>query len=188
MDFLILLGDRSVDYDIRDLGSTRVGIWLTALTEYTYYSLADKLLGLGANQHLALTAQFSHMYIAEAKDTHNDYLSLLFQMGPFALIAYWAMQVQAIRYAIKLRRLTTDSFWRSFAALIIGLDLTQFWANSISNAFIHRTTIGWYFWGLVGVLFAEVKALEGAEEPLPLGRLLRKVPRFRMSPPSDVQA
>jgi len=183
-DFLIVLGQHSVDYDMDQLGSDRLGIWLTALRAYNYYGLADKLLGLGAGRHLTLTARFSHMYLSEAKDTHNDFLSLLFQMGPFALFAYWAMQFQVLRYALKLRQLTTDRFWRSFGAMIIGIDICQFWANSISNAFIHRTTIGWYFWGLAGVLFAEVKALQLRSEPesgTPLDadapRELRKPPR-----------
>lgn len=192
MDFLVVF-NQSAGYDIDRLGSDRAGIWLTAIREYSYYTFGDKILGLGANQHTVLTAQFSHMYLSEAKDTHNDYLSMLFQMGPFALLAYLAMQVQVIRYALRLRALTTQVFWRSFASLVIGLDLCQFFANAISNAFIHRTTIGWYFWGLAGVLFAEVKALEMGAEPLDpvtrtVGAALKKVPRFRMAPPPGESA
>jgi hypothetical protein len=32
-------------------------------------------------------------------------------------------------------------------------------ANMVSNAFINRATLGWFFWALAGLMFAEYQQL-----------------------------
>ena len=41
-----------------------------------------------------------------------------------------------------------------------ALTLTVIVANGISNSFIHRTSPGWYYWCICGLLVAEWAALK----------------------------
>lgn len=155
-DFVSIFEDR-VDLDVNGLGSDRVGIWLTALKNWSHFPLADRAIGLGMSQQQSLTAEYVHMSRIDWIDVHNDYLTILFQMGPIATLCYVGMQIQVFRYAWKLRCVSKDPFWRAFGTLMIGLNVVHFWSNGISNAFVTRTTIGWYFWGLAGLMLGQYR-------------------------------
>ncbi len=160
------------------LGSGRWGLWTSSFREYLRYPIGDIVLGLGFGKHWLLTRQYFNPYnIAQQGyvDPHNDYLTMTYQVGPIASLSYIAMQIQVIRYGVRVNRLSPDRFQRLFAAYVVGLCFAAFQANSISNAFINRTTLGWYFWGLAGAMFAEWRALQregraGGPVRLPVAR------------------
>ena len=80
---------------------------------------------------------------------------MTYQVGPIATLAYIALQVQVIRYALRIRAHSPDAWARHFGSYMVALCAAATIANCISNAFINRTTLGWYFWGLAGLVFAE---------------------------------
>jgi O-antigen ligase len=111
-------------------------------------------------------------------DPHSDYLTMTYQVGPIATLAYIALQVQVVRYALVVRKHSPDPWARHFGAYMVALCAAATLANCISNAFINRTTLGWYFWGLAGLVFAEHQALirsgriRGQLQPDPVKRAM----------------
>jgi hypothetical protein len=156
----------------RKLGSGRLGLWTSSFKEYLRYPLGDILLGLGFGKHWLLTREYFNPYALAQHgyvDPHSDYLTMTYQVGPIATLSYIWMQLTAVRCAFKVRRWSDDPWAKNFAVYIIALACASFVANSISNAFINRTTLGWYFWGLAGIMFAQYRALilQGAHLPKP---------------------
>jgi len=158
----------------RKLGSGRWGLWTSSFREYLRHPLGDIVLGLGIGKHWLLTRQYFNPYAIAQQgfvDPHNDYLTMTYQVGPIATLSYLAMQVQAVRYGLRVYRWSDDAWSRSLGAYVVGLCATATVANSVSNAFINRTTLGWYFWGIAGLMFAEY------------GRLARITDEGRRRPP-----
>lgn len=144
-----------------DLGSGRLGLWTVSMQEYLRHPMGDVVLGLGLGKHYQLTEAFFNMYAAAEEgyvDPHNDYLTLLYQMGPLSVLTYVAAQVQGVRYALKLRAITRDAWAWEFSAYVVALMAAATVCNGLSNAFVTRTTLGWYLWGLVGVIYGEYRA------------------------------
>jgi hypothetical protein len=166
----------------RKLGSGRLGLWSSSFKEYLRYPLGDILLGLGFGKHWLLTREYFNPYALAQHgyvDPHSDYLTMTYQVGPIATLSYMWMQFTAIRCAWKVRLWSPDPWVRNFAIYIIALAVASFFANSISNAFINRTTLGWYFWGLAGIMFAQYRALilQGAHLSPPSQAGPTEVPR-----------
>ncbi len=165
-DLLLVFSSDIYESDRSQLGSGRLALWSVSMGEFLKYPLGDIFLGLGLGKHAMLTAPLYSAHYYDPKvgyiDPHNDYLSMLYQMGPVAPLAYIAMQIQVIRYGLKLRRLSDDPWARDFGAYMVAMCVTAFAANFVSNAFVSRVTLGWYFWGLAGILFGE--AMEVSRE------------------------
>ena len=171
----------------RKLGSGRWGLWTSSFAEYMRYPLGDIVLGLGVGGHWVLTRGYFNPYnIAQQGyvDPHSDYLTMTYQVGPIATMAYVALQIQVVRYALRIRAHSPDPWFRHFGSYMVALCAAATVANSISNAFINRTTLGWYFWGLAGLVFAEHQRLvrsghiEGEVQPDPVKRTANR--RFRI--------
>jgi len=162
---LLLLYDRS-DPELRYLGSGRWALWTTSMREFLKYPLGDMFLGLGLGKHGLLTEPlYSEAYYNPSVgyiDTHNDYLAMLYQMGPIAMFSYLICQAQVVRYGLRLRNIARDAWERSLGPYMVALSVTVFVTNFVSNSFVARITLGWYFWGLAGLLFGQVKDAERA--------------------------
>ncbi len=143
----------------RSLGSGRWALWSVSMTEYLKYPIGDIFLGLGLGRHRVLTEPlYSHHYYDPSVgyiDPHNDYLSLMYQMGPTALICYVVFQVQVMRAGWELRKVGRTPWAREFGVFMVALTLTVFLTNFLSNSFVSRITLGWYYWGMAGLLFGE---------------------------------
>ncbi len=137
------------------LGSGRVGLWNLAIHRYLQHPLGDIVLGVGLGKHWLLTRPERFLSGKLGLDPHCDYLTLTFQMGPIALLSYVGQQVVAVRHALALRARGPDPWARGLGHLVIALTTSVVIANTVSNAFVVRTTLGWYFWGLAGLLYAE---------------------------------
>lgn len=157
-DFFTVFTPDPLDLDRDQIGNGRWGIWRVAVEEFLSHPIGDWILGLGVGKHRVVTQPLLHWSAQIERDPHSDWLSLLFQMGPVTVLAYWALLIQVLRYALRLRRIATTRFNFAFANLMGGMVFMQFFQNSVTNGFVHRTTINWYFWGLAGVLFAEYYA------------------------------
>ena len=70
------------------------------------------------------------------------------------------MQLRVVQIGFKLARSTADSFHRDLGALAAALSIAVFVTNTISNGFVNRTTLGWFFWGIAGVMIASAARLE----------------------------
>lgn len=141
----------------RKLGSGRMGLWTDSFNEYLHRPLGDIILGLGLGKHWILTqaAYTSFTIVQDGQvDTHSDYLGLLYQLGPIALGCYLLMQLRIVQLGYILARRSPSSFSRDLGALAAALSVAVFVTNTISNGFVNRTTLGWFFWGIAGLMIA----------------------------------
>jgi len=141
------------------LGSGRWALWTVSMTEYLKYPIGDIFLGLGLGKNYILTepmysARYFHPSVGYM-DPHNDYLSLMYQMGPIALICYVVLQLQVMRCGFDLKRFGRSAWAKEFGIFMVALSCTVFITNFLSNSFISRITLGWYYWGMAGLLFGE---------------------------------
>jgi len=152
--------------DRRMLGSGRWALWTVSMTEYLKYPVGDIFLGLGLGKHRILTEPLysAHYYDPEIGyiDPHNDYLSLMYQMGPTALVCYVIFQFLVMWAGLKLGRIGRTAWAREFGLFMVALSCTVFLTNFLSNAFVSRVTLGWYYWGMAGLLFGEFLETRGA--------------------------
>lgn len=170
-DVFEVFGDGDAMGSKRTIGSGRFGIWTSSFGEFLKQSPTDMLLGLGLGGHYEMTDGYADMYRSMEKsdnlDSHNDYLSLLYQLGPIALLSYIGLQLTVIRRGRFLSQVTLDPFQRSFCHYVMALTVATVVTDFLSNAFIQRVTIAWLFWGMVGVMYGMVREHEDA--PLPAG-------------------
>ncbi|MEL6341921.1 MAG: O-antigen ligase family protein [Myxococcota bacterium] len=155
---LVFTIDEDLFLQSRKLGSGRIGLWTDSFKEYLQQPLGDIVLGLGLGGHWKLTqAAYNPFIVVQGGqvDTHSDYLGLLYQLGPIALFAYLYMQFKVFIYGFSLARdAQADSFSRDLGGLAAALAIGVLVTNVVSNGFINRTTLGWLFWGIGGLMFA----------------------------------
>ncbi|MFH1466082.1 MAG: O-antigen ligase family protein [Pseudomonadota bacterium] len=145
--------------DRKMLGSGRWALWTVSFAEYLKYPIGDIFLGLGLGKHAMLTSPLysAHYYDPTVGyiDPHNDYLSLLYQMGPTAMICYIVFQIQVMVFGLRLGKIGRSPWAREVGFFAVALTCTVFVTNFVSNAFVSRVTCGWYYWGLAGLVFGE---------------------------------
>ena len=167
-DVVVLLGDDD-GADKRTVGSGRFGIWTSSFAEYLRSAPLDLVLGRGLGGHYELTDVYADLYRSTKKsedlDPHNDYLSLLFQLGPIALVSYLSMQLLAARQGLELHRRSKDPFMAGFGRFIVALTAVTSVTNFLSNSFIQRVTVAWLFWGMVGVVYSMRRELPDEAKP-----------------------
>jgi hypothetical protein len=192
-DLILILNPDDETMLRRKIGSGRWGLWTSSFSEFLRYPLGDIILGLGVGGHWVLTRGYFNPYsIAQQGyvDPHSDYLTMTYQVGPIATLAYLALQMQVIRYALRIRQYSPDGWARHFGSYMVALCVAATVANCISNAFINRTTLGWYFWGLAGLVFAEHQHLvrsgrvEGKFQPDPVKRTSTRPAMFKLRGPT----
>lgn len=162
-DFAAILFPDDAIMEQAKIGSGRFRIWAAAITGYLNRPFSDILLGLGIGKHFLLTREAFNPY-APAKggfiDTHSDYLTMTFQVGPVATASYMLMQVMVGWTSLQVWRRSPDHFSRQFAVFSLALVCGASAANVLSNAFINRITQSWVLWGTAGITFAEYLQLE----------------------------
>ena len=143
--------------DRRALGSGRWGLWSWSMEEYLSFPLADVLMGLGLGGHRLTTLDWSRSFsrVGLTLDPHNDYLLLLYQMGPIGVIVYLGMVWVTFRSAWYVARHAEDAWARAYGAAVAGLSVGVFVTNAVSNSFLHRSAPGWYYWCMAGIVIAE---------------------------------
>ena len=158
-DILKFFEAATYESDRRALGSGRWALWTVSMHEYLKYPIGDIFLGLGLGKNYILTEPlYSDRYFNPAvgyMDPHNDYLSLMYQMGPTALVCYVVFQLQVMRSGLELGRIGRSPWAREFGLFMVALSCTVFLTNFLSNSFVSRITLGWYYWGMAGLLFGE---------------------------------
>ncbi len=139
------------------LGSGRWTLWTMSLQNYLKQPWTNLILGLGLYGYADLTSDWLSKFSPggiRTIDPHNDYLTLLYQLGPVAVAAYLWMQWDVVRNAIVVADRSDDAWDRSLCHFLVGMTATVVVTNSVSNAFVQRTTLGWYYWGVAGLVFA----------------------------------
>jgi O-antigen ligase len=157
VDFELLFQWGNPLVDRNDLGSGRWGIWTTSMRGFLDRPLYDIVLGLGLGGHWTLVDRWvkgNQMFIP-ALDPHNDFLLLLYQVGPIGLAAYVVMVARVIRESRALIREADGTWARLLGALVLSFAVVVLVTNGLSNSFVHRTSPAWYFWGFAGLVFAE---------------------------------
>jgi hypothetical protein len=139
------------------LGSGRWTLWTMSLQNFLEQPWTNLVLGLGLYGYTDLTndwlSKFSPGGIRTI-DPHNDYLTLLYQLGPLAVLAYLWMQWHVARTAMSVAHRSDDPWERSLCHFLVGMTATVVVTNAVSNAFVQRTTLAWYYWGVAGLVFA----------------------------------
>lgn len=155
-DLWAFLGDDALA-NRRTLGSGRIGIWTSSMAEFARQDPIDIILGLGLGGHYEMTDMYADLYRSTEKsedlDSHNDYLSLLYQLGPIAVISYIVLQWEVLKQGLFVLRNGATEWIRSYGAFMIALTAVTVVTNFLSNSFIQRVTVAWLFWGMVGILF-----------------------------------
>jgi hypothetical protein len=139
------------------LGSGRWTLWTMSLQNFLEQPWTNLVLGLGLYGYADLTSDWLSKFSPggiRTIDPHNDYLTLLYQLGPLAVAAYLWMQWNVARTAIAIARRTKDVWERSLCHFLVGMTATVVVTNAVSNAFVQRTTLAWYYWGVAGLVFA----------------------------------
>ena len=161
-DLVTFLGDDSFQ-NRRTLGSGRVGIWTSSLAEFARQQPIDIVLGLGLGGHYEMTDMYADLYRSTEKsenlDSHNDYLGLLYQLGPVAVVSYIVLQWQVLKQGVLVLREGASRAVRTYGAFMIALTAVTVVTNFLSNSFIQRVTVAWLFWGMVGLLFGMAMAI-----------------------------
>ena len=156
-DFILIFDTHNTQIDRLQLGSGRLGIWTVSLREFLRQSPVDLLLGVGLDGHWKMVQPYVDQYRVNREGTlnpHNDYLTLLFQLGPLAVVSYIVIQLSVITHALRLVRTTKDRFVRIFACYAAGLASLVFMTNSVSNSFVERVSPAMFLWSMAGLLFA----------------------------------
>lgn len=165
-DVWLLFDSENLMLDKREIGSGRWGLWTMSMKEYLNLPAWDQILGPGLGQHMVLTLDFVRQFHTRKGfelDPHNDLLLLLYQIGPFGLAIYLWMQWKVIQVALKVRVLAAgERFATHLAAYVAAMTVMVFVTNVVNNSFVHRTSPGWYYWCVCGLLFAEYGQLQRA--------------------------
>lgn len=159
-DVLLIFDTDNISLDKRRLGSGRWGLWTMSVTEFWSGSPWDLILGAGLGGQREMTHDWVKLFHSKhiTLDPHNDMLLLLFQIGPFGVLAYLALQLVVFRHARDLLRgPETTRFDKALGAYGMSLTVMVFVTNSVSNSFVHRTSPGWYYWCICGLIFAQHK-------------------------------
>jgi len=130
------------------LGSWRLRIWAESVQGWVSGPPHTWLLGRGLGGHVGLHRDL---------DPHNEYLSLLFQLGPLGLLAWAWLALAALRLAVR----TDTPEGRLAAGLLVAVVAT----NAISNEWLTRATLQWVTWGAVGLAVADRGAVSSAAPP-----------------------
>ena len=183
-DIAAILLPNDAIMDQAKIGSGRFRIWSAAITGYLERPFSDILLGLGIGKHFLLTREAFNPY-APAKggfiDTHSDYLTMTFQVGPVATLSYVTMQAMVFWASLQVWRRSPDRFSRQFGAFSLALVCGATAANVLSNAFINRITQSWVLWGTAGLTFAEYIQIDREGRLGEAGRAVRMPWRRRLS-------
>ncbi len=160
-DLLAVFDPDVVSTDRQALGSGRWGLWSWSMQEYLNRPVGDVLMGLGLGGHRLTTLDWSRAFhrVGLTLDPHNDYLLLLYQMGPLGVLVYLGMCWVTFRESVFLARKGVDAWTRSFGAAVAGLTVGVLVTNAVSNSFIHRSAPGWYYWCFAGLVIAEAVQL-----------------------------
>jgi hypothetical protein len=147
-----LEGQEAVD----DLGSGRIGIWRNSLTSFTDMKADELLLGVGMGDHRSLYDET----MERGRASHNDYLTLLFQLGPLGPLLYLVMLAYGAQIAWRLRSVATRPWEQLIADFTLAMSGTVLTMNFFSNSFVSRINTAWIYWGAVGLTLAVYARLQ----------------------------
>jgi len=126
------------------LGTHRGAIWARSLSAFLALPPERILFGDGLGGHLVFW---------KPRDPHNEYLSLLYQLGPAGPLLWLWLAGAGAREA--WTRLRDRSPWRvDLARLALSLLTAAAVVNALSNTFLSRLTIAWVLWAVVGLVLA----------------------------------
>jgi O-antigen ligase len=147
------------------------------MNKYLKQPVWDFFLGIGLGGQTLMTLDWVKRFGARhiTLDPHNDLLLLLFQIGPFGVLCYLAIQWKVYKVARAIHAMAhADRFARNLATFAAALTAMVFVTNAISNSFIHRTSPGWFYWCVCGLMFAEYADLKKQAAVAPIK--IRAVP------------
>lgn len=152
---------------VEQAGSGRIWIWTNTWRAYIDSDMFSRLFGHGAGRQ---------MFALEAyMDTHNEYLSLLYQHGLMTLLLYlgflafigWSSWQVAHRAVAETDRLIGELVFAFLAMVLV--------TNGLSNAWLSRPGPTWMMAMLVSVCLAAHRSMVGPTDTV------RSAPRTRLS-------
>ena len=125
--------------DLSMVGSSRLGLWISVLSEFTHLPVEKQLLGLG----LRHGGQLGYSLAA----SHNDFLGLMMSLGILGLVIYLLLLSKIFFDICKscLNRLMRFTYFGFLAAV--------FFMNLASNSYLSRIELAQYFYLIIGTFY-----------------------------------
>lgn len=133
----------TIDDPTGELGSGRWSLWTASMEAFLRRPAYDLVLGAGAAQEKAY-------YLV--KDPHNDYLSVLYQAGPIAVISLVGILWGAVRRVWEPGD-PSDRPTYLRANFLLALVVACAFVSFMTNGFISRTAPAWYFFAAAGLAY-----------------------------------
>jgi len=118
--------------DIYYMGSGRMEIWTSFLSDYASLSFPNQILGAG---------------IVGVANTHNDFLSLMYGLGIVGFFVYVSFMSKTFFDIFK------SSIERKLKYIFYGFILAVIAMNSFSNSYISRIELAQYFYVIIGAFY-----------------------------------
>jgi len=148
------------EHDLNAASSGRLFIWSHNLKIFLDSTVLQKLFGHGLGSEGRKAAHF----VAPLGASHNDYLSLLMNLGMTGLLIYLTL------LASLLWDIYTCELDKSVKYLFLGILVSAGVMNFVSNAVIFRVELSQYFWLFMGFFyFAKERARAGQLSSTELG-------------------
>lgn len=145
----------TIDDPRGELGSGRWTLWTASMQAFLSRPGYDLVLGAGAAQQRAY-------YLMT--DPHNDYLSVLYQAGPVAVISLVGIIWGGIRHVWQASAAAIERADRLRGNLLLGLLVSCAVVSFMTNGFISRAAPAWYFFAVAGMAYVFAPApVEPAE-------------------------
>ena len=166
-DFFLLweyTQERNVDVQaLAKVGSGRYGLWTNSFSEFLKGGYGDLLLGWGYGYHYIFTrANYSpfSLVMGGYVDVHNDFLRVLYEVGPFGVILFHGMMFMVVWYGLKLIKISKDPTHRDIGAMGIAVSFGFFTNQLLSNGINSRVTPAWGYWCFALAIFILLREYE----------------------------
>jgi len=134
------------EIEAKSVGSGRFAMWQETIDRYVENRPFQQMFGAGLGRD-RLDSRFK-------VDAHNDYLSILYQLGPIgALLTLWFHALVA-RESWRLAKFSKDPWNIIYGHFMVSVSAMCFVANTLSNAYVSRAHSAWLYWALAGLTFA----------------------------------
>jgi hypothetical protein len=148
--------ERTGNYDVELYGSGRPMIWMTQLRAFQELPVDQEIAGFGIGNMFAKEDVTGQEWLLR-KDSHNDYLRVMFHTGVIGLILFITVQLAILHSILRLDGKVKYAFLALFAAVAV--------MNALSNSYVMRFGVAQVYY----IVMAYVEVLRTREAFGPTG-------------------
>ena len=170
-DFFLLweyTQERNVDMEaLAKVGSGRYGLWTNSFSEFLKGDYGDLILGWGYGYHYIFTrANYSpfSLVMGGYVDVHNDFLRVLYEIGPIGVMLFHGMMFMVVWYGFKLIKISKESIHTDIAAMGIAVSFGFFTNQLLSNGINTRVSPAWGYWCFALTIFILLRQYKDESE------------------------